>query len=255
MSEPARLKSHNHFINENHDGLLDAMEVLESSLLDEWNQEGFLKGVQEFILLLEDHFLHEETILHGAGFTGLDSHALMHRQLALNLRKSADRVSSYKDACTHAKKARKDILQHELVNDQEYWPVLDVIPGHHEPLIRWSPELETGNPEVDSHHQSLVRHLNKFHNIFFAKASRIRAASELRSLYAYSEMHFSEEERCPEVSVNPKHMTQHKILLQDLDLLIEEVNSGEYDLGNISSHLKYWFLNHLRNFDIPAFKV
>lgn len=254
MKTAAEYKTNNNFIDENHECLLDDLDQLDKFLNLDWELGAFISKANGYIVALENHFLHEETLLRGAGFADLETHILQHREIALNMRQEISAIGSHETAIEFMQKTRSRILHHELIYDQEYWPVFDELPGHDKPLIPWSEELETGHADMDKQHQALTKYINRFHYIYFDSASRQRACSELRALYAYSKLHFGEEENSLGPEIDSHHKAQHQHLLNDLALLIKEVSDGQYKLGNISSHLKYWFLNHLRFSDIPAFR-
>ena len=46
----------------------------------------------------------------------------------------------------------------------------------------------------------------------------------------------------------------HRFLISDLERLIAEVKAEKFEPNNIGDYLKFWLLNHIRNFDIPAFE-
>ncbi|MEH6810936.1 MAG: hemerythrin domain-containing protein [Motiliproteus sp.] len=247
-------KSGHNFIDENHTGLLESIDSLEKDLTDGWHKAVFVTSVDNFISSLENHFLHEETILRGAGYTDLQPHTLKHRDIAMQLRKSALAITDYESAGQFMSLAHSSILGHELIYDQQYWPILEEQPCHDERLIDWNSDLETGNWEIDKHHHALINHINRFHYIYFRAASRSLACQELRHLYAYAKWHFDEEEDELGSAISEGHRAHHETLLNDLKVLMAEVEGGEYQVESISSHLKYWLLNHLRHFDVPAFR-
>lgn len=248
-------KSGDNFIDQNHSSLLDGLQNLEDRLKPDFDLEVFVSSVDDFVCALENHFLHEETVLRAIKFPRQDEHTIRHRTIALGLRNAAIAMDSYETALDLLLGVRSDILNHEMIYDQEYWFLLEPAPKHDDLLIVWGPEYETGNSKVDAHHRALVAHLNKYHTIFFDSASRTRACSELRSLHAYSKLHFQVEHKEIGSRFTKAHANQHEKLLNGLDKIIADVSSGEMDIGSVSSYLKYWFINHLKNFDIPAFKI
>ena len=98
MKDVAKNKSNNRFIDENHEKLLDALEELEECLGPDWELDVFVSRVNQYIDDLESHFLHEETLLRGVGFTDLEVHALKHRGIALIMRKEVLEIGNQGDA-------------------------------------------------------------------------------------------------------------------------------------------------------------
>ena len=254
MHLTAEIRSGHSFIDENHAKLIGKLEQLTNSLRKNWDRQTFIRNTTEFVRSLEEHFMHEETALRGAEYPDLEAHTVKHREIALKLRVQALEIHSYDTALAFAVLARSEILNHELVHDQEYWSVFESQPSDDEVLITWTSDLETGDLEIDQHHKALINYLNRLHDQFSNSSDHIAASQELRNLYNYSKLHFDEEEKHNKINMSPAHLRQHEKLLTDLDSLIKEVEAEEYSLEGISIHLKYWFIDHLRHFDIPTFK-
>ncbi len=247
--------SGNVFIDENHFGLLSRLDHLTETLRADWSEAKFSDGVKEFIFAIENHFLHEETILKGAAFKELDAHSLLHRRIVLHLRESSLDGFDYDNAVDFIARARTRIFTHELFEDQDYWPVFESPSANKDPLIVWSSDIETGDAETDKHHKALINHINRLHERFKISTDVAAASAELQTLYAYSEFHFSEEESLLGGALNPRHRANHWTLLSGLRAMTNEVEAGEYNLENIGDYLKYWLLNHIQTFDVPDFRT
>ncbi|HXK56651.1 MAG TPA: hemerythrin domain-containing protein [Gammaproteobacteria bacterium] len=247
------LKSGNAFIDENHKGLLENIDVISVSVRDNWDRQEFESNVRWFIVDLENHFSHEEVILKAAGFAELDEHSVKHRELSLRLRMDSIYTQNFDDSVRFLGTLRSKIFSHELFEDQSYWPLFDKETEDAKLLISWSAELETGDPEMDRHHRALVNHINRLHMQLCASTDKRFACAELRLLHEYSKFHFSEEEHSLGEKLRPGHRANHELLLIDLDRVIEEVDAGKYALPTIGDYLKYWLINHIQTFDIPSF--
>lgn len=245
--------SGNSFIDENHENLLDHMEAVTNLLRDDWDVDVFNSRIRDFIVDLEDHFSHEEIVLKGAKFEGLDSHSDKHREISMRLRMESVNRLDYDDAVHFLAKARSRILRHVQIEDREYWPVFEPKNSDTALLISWSRELETGDLETDRQHKVFINCINRFHQKFATSSDFDYASKDLRALREYSEYHFSEEERILRERLGPGHMANHENLLADLDVLINEVKAGKYKLKNVGDYLKYWLLNHVQIFDIRDF--
>lgn len=243
--------SGNNFIDDNHDDILSSMDELGFMVRDNWNPKTFATAVSHFIVQLENHFSHEETILKGANFKDIAKHTIKHREIALRLRVEAMAVLQRDDAINFLVSTRSTIFSHELIEDQGYWPLFD---SENSPtILHWSKKYETGNSDVDNHHQSLANYINRL-NIKLVEFSDVDfACRELQNLYEYSKFHFLEEEEILGESLRFGHKENHISLLEDLDTLIFELKTEEIKTNSIGEYLKYWLLNHIQNFDIPAF--
>ena len=250
---PETMNSGNSFIDDNHEGLLNNIDALTFLVRDNWNQNEFELRVRNLIVDLENHFSHEETILKAVGYADLDSHSVKHRGISMCLRIASLDTLDYDDSVQFLVKLRTEVFGHELLEDQNYWPLFDQENSDQDILILWSQELETGDPETDKHHKALINHINRLHMRFSKLPDIDSACKELKLLYEYSKFHFSEEEILLGSKLRPGHKENHESLLVDLDILVNEVQSGKYKLHNIGDYLKYWLINHIQTFDIPSF--
>lgn len=243
----------NSFIDENHDGLLEHLAKL-SSLRDNNPEPDKVRSMIEgFITNLEQHFAHEEIVLKGAGYKNLRIHIVQHRMMALDMHKYLVGGLPENDAALFIKKITASILSHEMTMDQDYWPYFDDSPSGKTGLIAWQPEFETGDNEVDSHHQSLINHVNRFYIKVLASNDTNMACRELKLLCAYSEYHFQEEEKLLGAKLRLGHKEEHQRLLADLGCVINEIEAGKYQLKNLGGYLDFWLLNHIKMHDVPAF--
>jgi len=245
--------SGNSFIDENHEGILNNIETLTLSVRDNWNKIDFTSKMNDFIRDMENHFSHEEVILSAAKYKGLDSHTLKHREISMHLRMAGMGIVEHDDSIQFLLKLREKLFSHELFEDQDYWHLFESENANQAPLITWSQEFETGSPAIDEHHQALATHINRLNKRFADSSDFDFACMELKHLSEYTKLHFSEEEEKLGDNFWPSHKINHEFLIADLDRLIIEIQSGQYQLCNIGEYLKYWLLNHIETFDIPAF--
>lgn len=252
MNIPINTYSGNSFIDENHDHLIDHINVLAEMMRDQ-ELEKFKSGFQDFIVNLENHFSHEETILRGADYKHLDTHSIDHRSLSIKLRIDSMDINDYDSALSFLISSRAKIFTHELIEDQKYWPLFEVNFTDEDQICLWSEDLETGDRGIDEHHKALLNLINRLHKRFSFNLDVKEAGRELRALRDYSEFHFSEEEGVLGEKLHIGHKVNHESLISDLNILIKEIEGGDFALENIGSYLKYWLLNHIKTFDIPSF--
>ena len=243
--------SGNNFIDENHDDLLNHLSELSEYDQSEWDPDIFKSKLDSFIHDLESHFSHEELILSGAGFSDLRAHALLHRELALNIHKKNLLSYDPKSAAELVREITAETISHELMSDQEYWDLFNDKPSSSKRLLLWSKDLETGHPEIDKQHIALMNHVNHLYLRTQRNNDYQEAAKELRMLVLYSKYHFQEEEKHIDNKVSTQHKANHRKLLDDLNILIEEVESEKYDLSSLADYFDYWLFNHIRTYDVP----
>jgi len=246
--------SGNQFIDDNHSCLLNFMNALVDMVKTDWDEDKFSAGVLTFVNSLENHFQHEEIILRGAEFEDLDTHTLKHREIALKIRKEALSGFDYDRAIDFLGRIQTKVFSHELFEDQSYWPSFENDSEKTTLLIEWSEELETGDPEADRHHRALVNFINRLDKTLISRPEAKIVSAELQNLAAYSELHFREEETSLGKNLRLGHKDNHTLLLLSLNNLIKEVEAGDRDLKTIGDYLKYWFINHVKTFDIPAYE-
>ena len=114
--------------------------------------------------------------------------------------------------------------------------------------------MKQATQRTDKHHYALINFINRFHQKYASSSDVVFACVDLNNLCAYSELHFSQEENELGQKFRPGHKANHKKLLSDLKKLINEIEAGNYKLENLGSYLKFWLLNHIQEFDVPAFK-
>ncbi len=246
--------SGNSFIDENHDDLLKHLDEITILLQDHFTTSSFKSGVIDFINNIENYFSNEEATLKRVGFDGLDSHITVHRELSKSLRMKNITNFEYDGAVTFLANARSELFSHELLEDQAYWPIFESESLDTEPLIIWSSVYETGNLEIDKHHSALINYVTRFYKRLEKSFDIEFACSELKQLCVYSEFHFFEEEELLGQQLMGSHKSNHETIINDLNSLINEINDGKYQLEKIGDYLIYWLLNHIKIYDIPAFK-
>ena len=254
-AELKSIKSGNSFIDENHSSLVEHIGELESCLSGEWNAASYVMGLKKFVLDIENHFPHEETILRGTKFEKIDLHTLSHRNIGLKLHKV---INKKIDSQSEAEKALSNIkvflVEHKLYEDQDYWYVFDIYQIGEHSLIRFSEDMLTGIKEIDNEHFALLNHANRFLLKNIGKGDIGAICENLKLLALYSEYHFQQEETALGGNLKMSHKANHQKLLSDLKILINELELGKFRTENLGEYLNFWFHNHIAQYDVPAFK-
>ena len=244
--------SGNNFIDDNHHEIFCALEKLTFIVRDSWDKNKFISAVSDFIDQLENHFLHEEIILKSVNFENIDAHIILHREIALLLRIEIMDISTREEAIKFLIFIRSKIFSHELIADQDYWYLFD--DGTLPAVLQWTDEFETGDIDVDKHHQSLANYINRLNHKCNQHLDINYICQELKNFYEYSKFHFEEEEELLGDSLRYGHKDNHKLLLEGLDTLITDIANNQVKISSVGEYLKYWLLKHIQNYDIPAFQ-
>jgi methyl-accepting chemotaxis protein len=119
----------------------------------------------------------------------------------------------------------------------------------------WDESMATGEPTVDEHHQTLIRHVNELMEAMASGQGRHHIETTLERLGEYVEMHFSYEEECmtkyncPVATVNKQ---AHDKFVTKFNDFWEEYRrrgaSAEMAL-KIRSELGDWLVNHIGKID------
>lgn len=184
----------------------------------------------------------------------MDAHIIQHRNIALLLHEKCLACSNYDQALELQEVMRPTIFAHELLEDQKYWHLFENLNykvGH---LLKWSPEFESGDIAIDGQHQALVNHINRFYVDLINTKNADYICRELKLLQAYSSYHFKEEEILLGDKAKASHKAHHQNLIADMDILIDEIRAGKYEMDNLGDYLDFWLFNHIRKYDLPSFR-
>nr|WP_320133205.1 bacteriohemerythrin [uncultured Holophaga sp.] len=118
--------------------------------------------------------------------------------------------------------------------------------------IAWTPDLETGHPEIDAQHKTLVQALVKLHAAIEAGQGEEELGWCLSFLKAYTRVHFRTEEALLQTASLDlaAHRRAHAEFLQNVDQLFARFLRGE--LGVITEterSLQHWLLEHIQSDD------
>ena len=140
-----------------------------------------------------------------------------------------------------------------MIDDQQYWDLFENNNPGGSNLIVWSDKYETNNSDIDYHHIALMTHINRFYVSSILLDDIEKAVNELKLLTIYSKYHFEQEELSLGTKLREGHKINHEKLIRDLETLIFEIGNGKFKIKNLPDYLTYWFLDHIKEYDIPAF--
>lgn len=120
-------------------------------------------------------------------------------------------------------------------------------------LITWASMLSVGVKEIDDQHKKLIDLINQLNDAMLAGKSRDSMGKILGELAAYTQYHFSTEERLMgqykyEESVD--HKEQHKKLIQSVSDFKKQFDSGQTMISvELMNFLRDWLSGHILKTD------
>ena len=116
-------------------------------------------------------------------------------------------------------------------------------------MLAFTPDLATGNPEIDDHHIQFVEALNAV-----SGAAESDLVPLLTRLAAHCDEHFGFENRQMEESGFPPigcHLGEHEMVQQTVREVLRRAEAGEPQFAqNLGPALAQWFDNHARTMDV-----
>lgn len=116
-------------------------------------------------------------------------------------------------------------------------------------MLAFTPDLATGNPEIDDHHIQFVEALNAV-----SGAADSELVPLLTRLATHCDEHFGFENRQMEESGFPPigcHLGEHEMVQQTVREVLRRAEAGEPQFAkNLGPALAQWFDNHARTMDV-----
>ena len=129
------------------------------------------------------------------------------------------------------------------------------------PLITWGPRLETGIEIIDSQHKRLVEIINEFADAMKAGRSDEIMGAILEELVAYTETHFSVEEKLManhDYAEVDSHRREHRVFTDQIKMDQYNFSVGAWKFDQkMLDYLRGWLVNHIAVSDqayVPTLK-
>ncbi len=120
-------------------------------------------------------------------------------------------------------------------------------------LITWSPAFSVGITEIDRQHKKLVDLVNKLYRALKNGQGNEVLGGVLDELIAYTQGHFTSEERLMRNNNYPDfaaHKKLHDELVREVSTLKDQFASGKTTLSSdVFNFLKGWLVNHIQKQD------
>lgn len=115
--------------------------------------------------------------------------------------------------------------------------------------MEWDTQFETGIPQVDAEHRSLVDTVNRLHDAMKQGRAKAEVAGILDFLADYTGQHFAHEETLMQrhgYPGYPRHKEIHDKLVGQVTGLIGTIQKGEVVLSlDLMDFLQDWLTRHI----------
>ena len=115
-------------------------------------------------------------------------------------------------------------------------------------LFKWSKDLETGVPHIDSAHKQVFKIADTVYAQIKSQKKKIEVKRILNFFQDYTVHHFADEERLMEKCGYLKfaeHKALHKACIKDLKSLKKKHEAGSLQPIHILSFLTTWVVKHI----------
>ena len=116
-------------------------------------------------------------------------------------------------------------------------------------MLAFTPDLATGNPDIDDHHVQFIDALNAV-----STASDADMVALLTRLAAHCDEHFGFENQQMETSNFPPigcHLGEHAMVQETVREVLRRAEAGEPQFAkNLGPALAQWFDQHARTMDV-----
>ncbi|WNC68363.1 bacteriohemerythrin [Thalassotalea nanhaiensis] len=120
-------------------------------------------------------------------------------------------------------------------------------------IIKWKAEYSVGVESLDLDHQKLITLLNQFNTAYDYDMGEAFEHESLRDLIAYTEYHFSREEKMMADSSYPdldEHKKQHQLMIDKIRQIETKYQQVGHDaFQEVSEFLSGWLINHINGTD------
>lgn len=116
-------------------------------------------------------------------------------------------------------------------------------------LISWGPTLAVGVKEIDDQHQKLIALINQLNDAMVAGKGKETVGKVLADLIAYTQYHFSTEERLMaqhRYEFTTAHKEEHSKLVREVGEFEKKFDAGNTFLSvEMMRFLRDWLSNHI----------
>jgi hemerythrin len=122
----------------------------------------------------------------------------------------------------------------------------------------FTPDLITGNPNIDAQHKELIAAINNLLDSCSQGKGRAALSDTAKFLYNYTSKHFADEEKLQLASKYPdyaNHKQYHegfKQVVMDIINQLDKEGPTIVLVGKVNSSIAGWLLNHIKREDVKV---
>lgn len=123
---------------------------------------------------------------------------------------------------------------------------------------RWSDDLLTGNTQIDTEHQELIRAINDLLEACSQGKGRAELEKTVQFLASYTRTHFGREEVLQRKYGYPdynNHKEYHKYFIEQVDNIHKKLSAEGPSValvGEINNKVGNWIINHIKREDVKV---
>jgi hemerythrin len=128
-------------------------------------------------------------------------------------------------------------------------------------FFKWSEQYSVGVAEIDAQHKHLVSLINGLHEVMKRGAQQSEIEALLEDLLAYTDFHFTTEERLMARANYPDltaHEAKHASMRQEVQRLLSAARTSGASVSiTLMAFLKAWLSRHIEGTDkeyVPAMR-
>jgi hemerythrin len=121
------------------------------------------------------------------------------------------------------------------------------------PIMQWNDSLSVGVGSIDAQHKMLLKHLNDLADAMAQGKAKDSLMTVLGQLVAYTQMHFSTEEKYMQqwsFTGLEAHKKEHKAFVEQVAQFQKDFQAGKAALSvQVLKFLKDWVAKHIKETD------
>lgn len=122
-------------------------------------------------------------------------------------------------------------------------------------MFSWTPDLATGNQDIDNQHKALIKAINNLLEACQVGKGRAELGKILQFLEEYTVKHFTDEQNLMRSRKYPDlqaHIKLHESFKRDLHIIAEKMRKEGPTIvlvSDVNSKLGDWLVKHIKNQD------
>lgn len=125
---------------------------------------------------------------------------------------------------------------------------------------KWSDDLLTGNKQIDTEHEELIKAINDLLDACSKGKGRAELEKTVKFLSSYTKTHFAHEEVLQRKYGYPdykNHKEYHKYFIEQVENIHNKLSTSGANIalvGEINSKVGNWIIKHIKTEDVKVAK-